>query len=189
MLVIAVIGILAASVFPMLRVYLEKSRDTARISHLGQLRTITQSYLQEVGRQPILSEVTGHEWCAWNPDTGSWWELSNYLNGGIVPVDPIDGNVVSPCHATGAQGTRIASKGIYGYMTWLDMPSSNVFFFVTRVESAQSATTWVTALMTTQSWIDALLQIHGKKWIAPNISVDRIHPSVNYWVYILGGTN
>lgn len=54
MIVIAIIGVLAAALFPMMRGYLEKSRDTARISHLGQLRTVVQSYLQDTGIQPIV---------------------------------------------------------------------------------------------------------------------------------------
>lgn len=54
MIVIAIIGVLAAALFPMMRGYLEKSRDTARISHLGQLRTVVQSFLQDTGHQPFI---------------------------------------------------------------------------------------------------------------------------------------
>jgi type IV pilus assembly protein PilE len=44
MIVIAIIGILAAALFPMLTGYMGRSRDTARLSHLGQIASATQNY-------------------------------------------------------------------------------------------------------------------------------------------------
>ena len=47
MIVIAIIGILAAALFPAMSGYLSRSRDTARISHIGQLITASSTYLQD----------------------------------------------------------------------------------------------------------------------------------------------
>ncbi|MFZ2255771.1 MAG: prepilin-type N-terminal cleavage/methylation domain-containing protein [Patescibacteria group bacterium] len=44
MIVIAIIGILAAALFPTMSGYLSRSRDTARISHIGQLITAATTY-------------------------------------------------------------------------------------------------------------------------------------------------
>ena len=47
MIVIAIIGILAAALFPAMSGYLARSRDTARISHVGQLITAASSSYQD----------------------------------------------------------------------------------------------------------------------------------------------
>ncbi len=44
MIVIAIIGILAASLFPAMSGYLSRSRDTARIAHLWQIMTALWAY-------------------------------------------------------------------------------------------------------------------------------------------------
>lgn len=47
MIVIAIIGILAAALFPAMTGYLSRSRDTARISHVGQIVTAASTYFQD----------------------------------------------------------------------------------------------------------------------------------------------
>ena len=47
MIVIAIIGVLAAALFPTMSGYLARSRDTARISHVGQLITAAASSFQD----------------------------------------------------------------------------------------------------------------------------------------------
>ncbi len=47
MIVIAIIGILAAALFPAMSGYLTRGRDTARISHVGQLITAASSSYQD----------------------------------------------------------------------------------------------------------------------------------------------
>jgi type IV pilus assembly protein PilA len=49
MIVIAIIGILAAALFPAMSGYISRSRDTARISHIGQLVTASSTYFQDTG--------------------------------------------------------------------------------------------------------------------------------------------
>ena len=142
MIVIAIIGVLAAALFPMMRGYLEKSRDTARISHLGQLRTVVQSYLQDIGATPMLGSGT-LPFCAGDTaQAGN--DIAANLNGGKVPVDPVAGRVSLPCGALLATG----NKGLYGYATGVTAATNLAFFIVAHVEASASATTGATVFMT-----------------------------------------
>ena len=47
MIVIAIIGVLAAALFPAMTGYLSRSRDTARISHVGQIMTAMSTLFQD----------------------------------------------------------------------------------------------------------------------------------------------
>jgi type IV pilus assembly protein PilA len=192
MIVIAIIGVLAAALFPMMRGYLEKSRDTARISHLGQLRTVVQSYLQDTGNQPIIGSGAGVWSCA-GDTSGSGGDIAANLNGGLVPADPVAGRVVDPCSMSGAPSTRVAGKGLYGYFTGDTASSNKAFFIVARVESSQSSTTGATAATgSTSAQIDSLLMINGQKGIAatlPTSSNNGAAATANYGVYLIGGMN
>lgn len=193
MIVIAIIGVLAAALFPMMRGYLEKSRDTARISHLGQLRTVVQSYLQDTGNQPIIGSGAGVWTCA-GDTSGSGGDIAANLNGGLVPADPIAGRVVDPCSMSGAAGSRVAGKGLYGYFTGDTASSNKAFFIVARVESSQSSTTGATSASGTlgASHIDSLLIINGQKGIAaslPTSSNNGAASTANYGIYLIGGMN
>ncbi len=57
MIVIAIIGILAAALFPAMTGYLSRSRDTARITHVGQLITASSTYFQD--KDEYSGVVTG----------------------------------------------------------------------------------------------------------------------------------
>ncbi len=192
MIVIAIIGVLAAALFPMMRGYLEKSRDTARISHLGQLRTVVQSYLQDTGNQPMIG-ATGSSLCA-GDTSGSGGDIAANLNGGLVPADPVAGRIVDPCSLTGTTTSRIAGKGLYGYFTGDTASSNKAFFIVARVESSQSSTTGATSASGTlgAAHIDSLLMINGQKGIAaslPTSSNNGAASTANYGVYLIGGMN
>lgn len=194
MIVIAIIGVLAAALFPMMRGYLEKSRDTARISHLGQLRTVVQSYLQDTGNQPVMGTATGEFTvnCAGSL-AGSGGDIAANLNGGLVPADPVAGRVVDPCSQSGAAGSRVAGKGLYGYFTGDTASSNKAFFIVARVESSQSSSTGAQSTTgATRAAIDDLLMINGQKGIAaslPTSSNNGAATSANYGIYLIGGMN
>ena len=47
MIVIAIIGVLAAALFPAMTGYLARSRDTARVSHIGQIITALGTMFQD----------------------------------------------------------------------------------------------------------------------------------------------
>jgi type IV pilus assembly protein PilA len=47
MIVIAIIGVLAAALFPAMSGYISRSRDAARVSHIGQIMTAAASVFQD----------------------------------------------------------------------------------------------------------------------------------------------
>lgn len=86
MIVIAIIGILAAALFPSMTSYLRRSRDAARTAHLKDITTAVGAYFTDKERYP---------------DTGTWTPspvgcvnsgqlTTNYLPKGI-PNDPVSG--------------------------------------------------------------------------------------------------
>ena len=81
MIVIAIIGVLAAALFPAMSGYLARSRDTARISHVGQLITAASSSFQDNNSydQVMLTGATTRG-CV---NSGA---LDQYM-GGQTPVD------------------------------------------------------------------------------------------------------
>jgi prepilin-type N-terminal cleavage/methylation domain-containing protein len=52
MIVIAIIGILAAALFPSMTGYLKRSRDTARASHMKDVSTALGAYYADQERYP-----------------------------------------------------------------------------------------------------------------------------------------
>ena len=53
MIVIAIIGILAAALFPSLTSYLRRSRDAARISHIKDISTAVGAYYSDNEAYPV----------------------------------------------------------------------------------------------------------------------------------------
>ncbi len=53
MIVIAIIGILAAALFPSMTGYLKRSRDAARISNTKDIATAMGAYYADAERYPI----------------------------------------------------------------------------------------------------------------------------------------
>ena len=106
MIVIAIIGVLAASLFPMMSGYMAKSRDTARVSDLRNLNTAISSYYHDTGSYPVGVGYTlnGGNSIA---STGSVWKTGSFrdqigpMMGGKMPSDPLStlayyyGNVTS----------------------------------------------------------------------------------------------
>jgi prepilin-type N-terminal cleavage/methylation domain-containing protein len=80
MIVIAIIGVLAAALFPAMSGYLSRSRDTARVSHVGQIITASSTYFSDVENyNAIMSGATNA--CV---NTGT---LATYM-GGKTPTNP-----------------------------------------------------------------------------------------------------
>ena len=75
--VIAIIGVLAAALFPAMTGYLSRSRDTARISHVGQIMTAMSTLFQDYDSYAL----GGSGSCV---QTGA--NLNKYM-GGKVPTD------------------------------------------------------------------------------------------------------
>ncbi len=81
MIVIAIIGILAASLFPAMSGYLSRSRDTARISHVGQIITASTTLFND--KESYVTAIDG--------DCTNTGNLAVYM-GGKTPVDRVAAN-------------------------------------------------------------------------------------------------
>jgi type IV pilus assembly protein PilE len=103
MIVIAIIGILAAALFPSMTNYLKRSRDAARASNLKDISTALGAYYSDTERYPAKVSGTTHCFGAGTP---SFSGNTNYMPKGL-PKDPV-----------GARTTQNGCDGgNYGYST------------------------------------------------------------------------
>ncbi len=101
MIVIAIIGILAAALFPSMTSYLKRSRDTARISNLKDITSAIGAFYADRERYPDANTLG----CV---GTGANVGLTaNYMPKG-VPVDPQGTIGTARDHGCGTNGQ-------YGY--------------------------------------------------------------------------
>lgn len=88
MIVIAIIGILAAALFPSLTAYLKRSRDAGRSANLNTIQTAIGAHYSDTESYPI---GTGSG-CA----KGTSVDTTNYFPKGL-PNDPLPDLAQSPC--------------------------------------------------------------------------------------------
>jgi prepilin-type N-terminal cleavage/methylation domain-containing protein len=124
MIVIAIIGILAVSLFPSLTSYLARGRDTERLADVSQIRNATATFLIDklYLPNPITSVASGSQMCA------SSAALIQYLP--VFPLDPT-ANRSSSCGVVGA----------YGYGTGTLSTAAKVFTISAIFEGAQAGNT------------------------------------------------
>ncbi len=103
MIVIAIIGVLAAALFPAMSGYLARGRDTARISHVGQIITAASTYFSDFENYTAIVDTNG---CV---NSGA---LNTYM-GGKTPT-----NVGTPTHCptSGLYGAGIGTGATGGRM-------------------------------------------------------------------------
>jgi len=110
MIVIAIIGILAATLLPTLTGGQARGRDTARKSSLQQISAAMETFYQDRGYYPYLSGATDNEAsifsgssatgaaCVANSkegQTAKW--LADNMKGGVTPLDPTPGVKIDMC--------------------------------------------------------------------------------------------
>jgi prepilin-type N-terminal cleavage/methylation domain-containing protein len=98
MIVIAIIGILAAALFPSLTSYLKRSRDAARTAHLKDISTAVGAYYSDTESYPSNIGTT-YSGCI---NTGALG--TNYLP--VIPTDPSSGRE-NGCGANGNYGYAV----------------------------------------------------------------------------------
>lgn len=103
MIVIAIIGILAAALFPSLTSYLKRSRDAGRSANLNTIATAIGAFYSDRERYPHITAGGGCITAIGDGFTGS-----NYFPKGL-PTDPLGTVSNSTC------GTVTNSKAQYGY--------------------------------------------------------------------------
>lgn len=111
MIVLAIVGILSAALYPMMTNYMGRSRDTARVSHLGQIATALTNYYTDNADFP---DPTGG--CI------NTWALILYMNS--IPKDPIKNSLNSPC----------GNPDLYAYSTGTSNLNSPAFAVAARME-------------------------------------------------------
>lgn len=98
MIVIAMIGILAAALFPNMTEYLKRARDTARVSDLHNIATGIAMY--EIDKETLPPHVSG---C---------YPTQKLLSGGYIKV-----SFISPKGAGYDEGCGVSGKYAYGVST------------------------------------------------------------------------
>jgi prepilin-type N-terminal cleavage/methylation domain-containing protein len=126
MIVIAIIGILAAALFPSLTSYLARGRDTSRVAGIKEIVTAFAGYqLDKLTPPPALTPVAGPAAMCVNSGAAN---MSSYL--AKFPVDPTSGRT-SNC------GTASA----YGYGTGTDSGGTATFSISAIFENANGGNT------------------------------------------------
>lgn len=124
MIVIAIIGILAAALFPSMSNYLKRSRDAARTSHLKDISTAVGAYYADKERYPDSDE----NGCV--ATAGGTGMDTSYMAKGI-PTDP-DGTRLNGC----------TTAGRYGYGSGINLASSAPqFIIMAQFENANGGNT------------------------------------------------
>jgi len=118
MIVIAIIGILAAALFPSLTAYLKRSRDAGRSANLNTIQTAVGAHYSDRESYPI-GTASG---CV----QGTTIDTTSYFPKG-VPTDPSADVAQSLCHYTAS------SKAMYAYGS---TPSGTGFVISALMENA-----------------------------------------------------
>ena len=126
MIVIAIIGILAAALFPSLTAYLARGRDTSRIAGIKEITTAFAGYqLDKLTPPPAITSVTvGTAMCV----NSAAPNMSSYLPK--FPVDPV-----------ATRATNCGTIGAYGYGTGTDAGANATFTLSAIFENANGGNT------------------------------------------------
>jgi len=92
LIVIVIIGILAAALVPRLRSVQERARDTKRETDMNQIYTALTMYYDDHGYLPITTAYGESNGGGWDMSSVGWF-LTFLVTAGImttVPVDPIN---------------------------------------------------------------------------------------------------
>lgn len=141
MIVIAIIGILAAALFPSLTSYLAGARDSGRVSNLRSIKVAAASFFTN------NSTYSGLVTAAYCVNSGS---LLQYMSN-KVPSDP---NVT--------RDNGCGTNGQYAAVIWL-INGSEAYVLQTRVESPGKGNTGSTT-MSTLSGADVIFIQTLKTW-------------------------
>ncbi len=103
MIVIAIIGVLAATLLPRLQGAQERSRDSWRVTSLKSTAAVMEVYYSDEWNYPVdprdetqgVSGTAGT--CLSDSDGSVGTHLAPLMKGWKAPVDPVKWNAVAPC--------------------------------------------------------------------------------------------
>jgi len=115
MIVIAIIGILAASLFPLMSGYLERSRDAGRIAALNNVKSVLQTfYADNNGLYPAPASAN----CLSNASgTTSSTAFNGLFAAKVAPTDPQSTTATPPCTVWGSYGYAVINNS-GSYALW-----------------------------------------------------------------------
>lgn len=115
MIVVAIIGVLATTLLPVLNGAQERARDGGRIASLNNIAAALTTYNSDEGQFPssaataVSTTDTGNKNCLSSSGGVTATDLASILKGGKAPTDPQAKNQITPTNvACGVQGS-------YGY--------------------------------------------------------------------------
>jgi type IV pilus assembly protein PilE len=127
MIVIAIIGILAAALFPSLTSYLARGRDTSRVAGIKEIVTAFAGYQLDKLSPPPAIAATASPGLAMCVNSGAT-NMTSYL--AKFPVDPTSG-----------RSSNCGTAGAYGYGTGTDAGGTSTFTISAIFENANGGNT------------------------------------------------
>ena len=135
MIVIAIIGVLAVTLLPVLNGAQERARDGGRVASLNNIATALATFNSDAGQFPkataaSAADDTGFLNCLSNGSGATASDLALLLKGNVSPLDPQRASLGGNCAQAGAYGYFPLEKGGI---------SRASFLLVADVETAKKA--------------------------------------------------
>lgn len=116
MIVVAIIGVLAVTLLPVLNGAQERARDGGRVASLNNIATALMTFNSDAGQFPRATaassaEDTGFLNCLSNSSGSTASDLGLLLKGNVAPLDPQRASVAGNCAQPGAYGYFPMEKG------------------------------------------------------------------------------
>lgn len=124
MIVLAIIGILAAALFPQMTGFLERARDTGRIADLNNSKANLQIYNAENGAYPQPADgAAGNCFSDSNGNSTNDAIFQNTYSKKKLPTDPQSTRLADPCATAGSYGYKLIDSNA-NYMLWAHLENA-----------------------------------------------------------------
>ncbi len=125
MIVLAIIGILAAALFPQMTGFLERARDTGRIADLNNSKANIQTFNAEQARYPQPADTvdTGNCFSTVDGDNPNDTFFQQMYTKRKIPTDPQASRTTTPCANAGSYGYKYVDNGV-NYMLWAHLENN-----------------------------------------------------------------
>lgn len=116
LIVIAIIGVLAAALYPTIRDALSRGRDAAREGDINNIVTAVETFNSDYGTYPDADDCIGSGNVFLDPADGSTDVTTDYFKGGKAPEDPSPNRTVDAADDIGTTGCVSAGQYYYKYI-------------------------------------------------------------------------